>query len=133
MREHPSPFACTDTVAPTVAAVPVLAQTTVIIIFGLIVARMTAGAVRLIGGCRPDDRLRVTGMAGGATQIAGMVARVSGRHVPEGRWQPGVSGVTGIAVLRGDKMPRLFIVRMTTGAAAGHILMVEGGRQPGDC
>jgi len=91
-------------VTPTVTTVPVLAQAAVIIIFGFVVARVTTGAVRLIGGCRPDDRLGVTGVTGGATQIAGMVPRVGRRHVPEGRWQPGISGVTGIAVLRRDKM-----------------------------
>jgi hypothetical protein len=61
-----------------------------------------------------------------------MVARVSRRHMPEGRWQPRVSGMADIAILRGNKMVWLFVTRVATGAAAGHILMVKAGRQPGD-
>jgi hypothetical protein len=62
MQAHPSPLAGADTVTATVAAIPVLTQTTVVIIFGFIVARMTARAIRLIGWCRPDDSLGVAGV-----------------------------------------------------------------------
>jgi hypothetical protein len=59
-----------------------------------------------------------------------MVARVSGRHMPEGRWQPCISGVTYVTVLRSAEMTGLFVIRVATGAATGHVLMIKTGRQP---
>ena len=57
-----------------------------------------------------------------------MVARVSGRHMPEGRWQPCISGMTNITVLRSAEVARLFVIGVATGAATGHVLMIKAGR-----
>ena len=118
--------------AAAVATVSVRTQATVIIIFRLVIVSVTARAVRLIDGCRPDDRRGITRVACSATQIAGMVARVGRRHMPESRWQPGVRDMAGAAILCGYEMAGLFVVRVATGACAGHIHMIKAGRQPGD-
>jgi len=91
-------------VTAAIAAVPVCTQATVIIIFGFVIGSMATRAIGLIGGSRPDDRRRITRVARGATQVAGMVARVGRRHMPECRWQPCVRDMADVAVLRGHKM-----------------------------
>jgi len=112
-------------VTAAVGTVPVRTQAIVFIDAGFVIVGMAACAVRLIGRSGPDDRRGITRVAGGATQVTGMVARVGSRHMPERRWQPCVRDMADIAVLRGHKMIRLFIIRMTTGACAGDIHMVK--------
>ena len=41
--------------------------------------------------------------------------------------------MTGVAVLRSTEMAGLFVIGMATGAATGHILVIESCGQPGCC
>ena len=67
MNHASSPLITTDAVTATVGTIPVLTNTAVIVIFGLVVARMTTSAVRLISGELPDDWLGITSVTSRAT------------------------------------------------------------------
>ena len=84
--------------------IPILAQIPVIVFTRFIVIRMATGAVRLIAGCGPDYRFAIAQVAGRAERIAGMISRVSRRGMREINRDPTKGRVTGITLLRRNKM-----------------------------
>ena len=101
------------------------------------VARVTAGAVRLIRSKPPGNDLVVTRMAG-ATKRTGSMRFVESALMRIGRdRRPGYpSAVTGIARLRGDEVARGFTCRCRSvmarrTASRRHARMAERRRDPG--
>lgn len=130
MSSPPLPFTRTDAVATAVPAIAILTQTIVIISSGFVVRGVATRAVRLISRERPDNCFRVAAVAGRAAQVAGMISRVGGGQVPEGRRQPCIHGMAKLAILARYEMIAAFIVRMATCATAGNVGMVETCGQP---
>lgn len=101
----------------------------------LVFIRVTARAIRFIGGIGIKHRLTVARMAGSTGKLAGMVTRIASRTVPEDKLRPQRRGMAGVALQRGHEVRgRLAGGRhavVTGGTGTGRGVVIEIGRRPG--
>jgi hypothetical protein len=61
------------------------------------VAGMTAGAIRLVGGCAPADDRAVGAMTIVAVEVGPVVTGIGGTGVVEVCWEPALRAMTSVA------------------------------------
>ncbi len=121
----------------TARAIPVGGDRHIVVVIRLVFVCVAARAIRFIGGVGINHRLAVAHMASGTGKLAGMVARITSRTVPEGKLSPQCRGVAGVALQRGHEMCGGLAGGghpvMTGGTGTGHGIVIEIGGLPGHC
>jgi len=107
---RPSPIPSVHTVLRTTlvtgtGTIAIQAEAPVIVLTRSIVTRVAAGAVRLIGRCRPVHDLAVTRMTLGTAWIPAVIARVGAGHMLKDDRQPVIHRMTVITLQGRDEMP----------------------------